>query len=160
MADISKIKTLDGQTHDIKVSTARSTAYSKSTIVANTTLAGTEAELSGLQIDGTKFKLGGGGNIQVLTSAQYAALSQQEKMADIIYVITDDETEIELINDFIRWDNPQKDKALFELVNYCIDYASAINSIDPQDVVSTLKNKKLYFKSSKTHEKWYRFVLI
>ena len=95
MADISKIKTLDGQTHNIKDSTARSTANSKSTVVANPTLAGTEAELSGLQIDGTKFKLGGGGNIQVLTSAQYAALSQQEKMADIIYVITDDENTVE-----------------------------------------------------------------
>lgn len=58
------------------------------------------------------------------------------------------ETEIEIINNFIRWDNPQKDKALFELVNYCIDYASAINSIDPQDIVSALKNKKLYLDNT------------
>lgn len=59
-----------------------------------------------------------------------------------------EDSEIELINRFVQWDNPQKDKALFELVNYCIDYASAINSIDPNDVVSALKNKKLYLDNT------------
>lgn len=80
----------------------------------------------------------------------YAQLLEKkgEKVSPVIDSNSFDETEIELINNFIRWDNPQKDKALFELVNYCIDYASAINSIDPQDVVSALKNKKLYLDNT------------
>lgn len=56
--------------------------------------------------------------------------------------------EIELINSFIKWDNSDKNKALFELVNYCIEYATAINSIDPQDVVDALKNKRLYLDNA------------
>lgn len=56
--------------------------------------------------------------------------------------------EIESINGFLAYENTKKDKALFELVNYCIEYASAINSIDPQDVISALKNKILYLDNA------------
>lgn len=57
MADISKIKTPDGTTYDIKDTTARGL------VVANPTLAGTESDLTGLQVNGTKYKVpsGGGG---------------------------------------------------------------------------------------------------
>lgn len=58
------------------------------------------------------------------------------------------EIEIETINSFINWDNARKDKALFEVVNYCIDYATAINSINPQDIVSALRNKSLYLDNA------------
>ena len=56
--------------------------------------------------------------------------------------------EIEVINKFLSYDNPGKDKALYVLVNYCIEYASAFNSIDPQDIVSALKNKILYLDNA------------
>ena len=59
-----------------------------------------------------------------------------------------DDDEIEIINSFIIWDNPNKNKALFVLVNYSIEYATAFNSIDPQDVVFALKNKKLYLDNA------------
>lgn len=58
------------------------------------------------------------------------------------------ENEIEVINGFIKWDNAPKNRALFEVVNYCIEYATAINSIDPQDVVSALRNKSLYLDNA------------
>lgn len=58
------------------------------------------------------------------------------------------ESEIETINGFIKWDNAPKNRALFEVVNYCIEYASAINSIDPKDVVSALRNKSLYLDNA------------
>ena len=58
------------------------------------------------------------------------------------------ESEIDAINSFIKWDNSPKNKALFEVVNYCIEYATAINSIDPQDVVSALRNKSLYLDNA------------
>jgi len=58
------------------------------------------------------------------------------------------ESEIEVINGFIKWDNVSKNKALFEVINYCIEYATAINSIDPQDVVSALRNKSLYLDNA------------
>ena len=58
------------------------------------------------------------------------------------------ESEIEVINGFIKWDNAPKNRALFEVVNYCIEYATAINSIDPQDVVSALRNKSLYLDNA------------
>lgn len=58
------------------------------------------------------------------------------------------ESEIETINGFIKWDNAPKNRALFEVVNYCIEYATAINSIDPQDVVSALRNKSLYLDNA------------
>ena len=58
------------------------------------------------------------------------------------------ESEIEVINGFIKWDNAPKNRALFEVVNYCIEYATAINSIDPQDVVAALRNKSLYLDNA------------
>lgn len=57
MADISKIVLPDGSEYNIKDATARGL------VVANPTLAGTESDLTGLQVNGTKYKVpsGGGG---------------------------------------------------------------------------------------------------
>ena len=71
-----------------------------------------------------------------------------KQVSPVIDSSTFNDDEIETINCFINWDNPNKNKALFELVNYCIEYATAINSIDPQDVVKALKNKKLYLDNA------------
>lgn len=59
-----------------------------------------------------------------------------------------EDEEIEAINSFLSWENEDKDKALFQLINYCIEYACEINSIDPREVVSSLKNKKLYLDNT------------
>lgn len=59
-----------------------------------------------------------------------------------------EDEEIETINNFLSWDNEVKDKALFQLINYCIEYACEINSIDPREVVSSLRNKKLYLDNT------------
>ena len=75
-------------------------------------------------------------------------IKKGEKVSPVIDSSSFEENEIELINKFIRWDNSQKDKALFELVNYCIEYASAINSIDSRDVIAALENKKSYLDNA------------
>ena len=59
-----------------------------------------------------------------------------------------DEQEIDYINAFLNWDNEVKDEALFALVSYCVDYASAVNKVDQNDVVKALKNKCLYLDNS------------
>lgn len=71
-----------------------------------------------------------------------------KQVSPVIDPNTFNDDEIETINCFITWDDPNKNKALFELVNYCIEYATAINSIDPQDIVNALKNKKLYLDNA------------
>lgn len=58
------------------------------------------------------------------------------------------EDEIVSINNFLAWDNERKDQALFELICYCIEYASAINNIDQNDVVKSFKNKHLYLDNA------------
>ena len=59
-----------------------------------------------------------------------------------------DETEIDYINDFLNWDNDAKDEALFALISCCVDYASAINKVDQNEVVKALRNKCLYLDNS------------
>lgn len=73
---------------------------------------------------------------------------KQDKISPVINIDSFEDEEIEQINSFLKWDNADKDKALFELVNYCIDYASAINSINQNDIVSALRNKRLYLDNS------------
>ena len=65
MADISKIKLPDGGEYNIKDATARGL------VVANPTLAGTESDLTGLQVGNTKYKVpsGGSGGLPSVTSA-------------------------------------------------------------------------------------------
>lgn len=59
-----------------------------------------------------------------------------------------DEKEIDYINAFLNWDNEIKDEALFALISCCVDYASAINRVDQNDVFKALKNKCLYLDNS------------
>lgn len=59
-----------------------------------------------------------------------------------------DEKEIDYINAFLNWDNEIKDEALFALISCCVDYASAINRVDQNDVFNALKNKCLYLDNS------------
>ena len=56
MADISKIKALDGTTYNLKDTTARGL------VIANPTLAGTESSLTSLQVGNSKYKIDAGGS--------------------------------------------------------------------------------------------------
>ena len=58
--------TLAGTEDDLSGLQVGDTKYKVATVGANPTLAGTEAELEGLEIDGTKYKVGGGGGIPTL----------------------------------------------------------------------------------------------
>jgi len=73
---------------------------------------------------------------------------KKQKKSAVINVGDFGDEEIGQINDFLTWDNEKKDKALFELVCYCIDYASAVNNIDQSDVIKSLKNKCLYLDNA------------
>lgn len=71
-----------------------------------------------------------------------------QKVSPVIDSSTFDDNEIEHINAFLKWENETKDEALFALVCYCIDYASAINKVDQHEVINALKNKCLYLDNS------------
>lgn len=73
---------------------------------------------------------------------------KQDKVSPVVNVDSFEDSDIEQINHFLKWENPDKDRALFEIVNYCIDYASAINSINQNDIINALRNKCLYLDNS------------
>ena len=52
--------------------------------------------------------------------------------------------EIDIINKFIKWENEEKDKALFKIVNYCIEYAVVVND-SSEDVLSKALKTKIFF---------------
>lgn len=56
--------------------------------------------------------------------------------------------EIDEINNFLKWQNDDKDAALFQLINYCIEYAITVNKISENDVVAALKNKQIYLDNA------------
>lgn len=69
-------------------------------------------------------------------------------LSSVIDSSTFEDSEIDIINGFLTHENPRKDRALFELINYCIEYASAFNCVDPKTIISALKNKRLYLDNS------------
>ena len=52
--------------------------------------------------------------------------------------------EIDIINEFIKWKNEEKDKAVFKIVNYCIEYAVVVND-SSEDVLSKALKTKIFF---------------
>lgn len=71
-----------------------------------------------------------------------------QKVSPVVDFDTFNDDEIEEINAFLKWEDSTKDEALFALICYCIDYASAINKVDQHDVINALKNKCLYLDNS------------
>lgn len=55
---------------------------------------------------------------------------------------TDDE--IDLINDFVKWNDETKNKAIFKLINYCIEYAIVVNN-SSEDVLSRSLRTKVFY---------------
>ena len=58
------------------------------------------------------------------------------------------EDEIDEINNFIKWDNEEKNKALFKLVNYCIEYAIVVNNSSEDVLSKSLKNKYFFLDNA------------
>ena len=52
--------------------------------------------------------------------------------------------EIDIINDFVKWDNDAKNRAIFKLVNYCIEYAVVVNN-SSEDVLSKSLRTKIFY---------------
>ena len=71
---------------------------------------------------------------------------QTQKVSPVIDSSTFNDDEVEQINAFLKWEDEKKDEALFALVCYCIDYASAINKVDQHEVINALKKQVPIFR--------------
>jgi len=59
------------------------------------------------------------------------------------------DSEIWIINEFLSWNNPKKNKALFKLVSYCIEYALVANhSSGDSTYLASLRNKLFYLDNN------------
>ena len=59
---------------------------------------------------------------------------------------TDDE--IDLINDFVKWNDETKNKAIFKLINYCIEYAIVVNNSSEDVLTKSLRTKVFYLDNA------------
>lgn len=55
-----------------------------------------------------------------------------------------EDDEIDIINNFVKWDNDAKNRAIFKLVNYCIEYAVVVNN-SSEDVLSKSLRTKIFY---------------
>ncbi len=58
------------------------------------------------------------------------------------------EDEIRMINDFLSWNDGDKNKELFKLVSYCVEYAIVVNDSNENTLVQSLRSKKFYLDNS------------
>ena len=61
-------------------------------------------------------------------------------------IFTDDE--IDLINDFVKWNDETKNKAIFKLINYCIEYAIVVNNSSEDVLSKSLRTKVFYLDNA------------
>ena len=59
-----------------------------------------------------------------------------------------EDEEIELINGFVKWDNETKNKAIFKLINYCIEYAIVVNNSSEDVLSKSLRTKVFYLDNA------------
>lgn len=59
-----------------------------------------------------------------------------------------EDTDIDIINDFVKWDNEDKNKAIFKLVNYCIEYAVIVNNSSEDILAKSLQTKVFYLDNA------------
>ncbi|MDA9327387.1 MICOS complex subunit MIC60 [Flavobacteriaceae bacterium] len=57
-------------------------------------------------------------------------------------------SERDLINQFINWDNSAKNKALFALISYSIEYCLVVNNADSDSFIESLKDKNFFLDSN------------
>jgi len=56
--------------------------------------------------------------------------------------------EIEQINSFLKWDNVEKDEALFQIVSFAIEYAITVNNSKDTMLADAIKNKVFYLDNA------------
>ena len=56
--------------------------------------------------------------------------------------------EIELINDFVKWNDETKNKAIFKLINFCIEYAIVVNNSSEDVLSKSLRTKVFYLDNA------------
>ncbi|MDD2307797.1 MAG: hypothetical protein PHP53_24050 [Prolixibacteraceae bacterium] len=60
-----------------------------------------------------------------------------------------DDKEIWIINEFLSWNNPEKNIALFKIISYCIEYALVANhSSGDTTYLASLRNKQFYLDNN------------
>jgi hypothetical protein len=57
-------------------------------------------------------------------------------------------SERDLINQFINWDNSTKNKGLFALISYSIEYCLVVNNADSDSFIESLKDKNFFLDSN------------
>lgn len=57
--------------------------------------------------------------------------------------------EINIVNDFLNWDSVEKNKALFKVVSYCIEYSLVANHTSGDNTyLASLRNKEFYLDNN------------
>lgn len=69
-----------------------------------------------------------------------------EKVSDLTKSYTDEEKTI--INDFINWQNEDKDKVIFNTISYCIDYCMLTTKKDINAFIDILRGKQFFLDSN------------
>ena len=59
-----------------------------------------------------------------------------------------DEDQIRYINDFISWHDDEKNKELYKLVSYCVEYAIVVNDSNENTLIESMRSKKFYLDNS------------
>ena len=59
-----------------------------------------------------------------------------------------DEKQIRFINDFISWPDDEKNKELYKLVSYSVEYAIVVNDSNENTLIESLRNKNFYLDNS------------
>lgn len=59
-----------------------------------------------------------------------------------------EDEEVDLINNFVKWDDETKNKALFKLINYCIEYAIVVNNSSEDVLSKSLRTKVFYLDNA------------
>jgi hypothetical protein len=60
-----------------------------------------------------------------------------------------DRDEIQIINDFLTWEDTEKNKALFKIISYCIEYALVVNNSNGDNTyLASLRNKQFYLDNN------------
>lgn len=82
--------------------------------------------------------------------AAYSQFIKNSKQAPIPRLNSEqfEDNEIDVINEFIKWDNEDKNKAIFKLVNYCIEYAVVVNNSSEDVLSKSLRTKVFYLDNA------------
>lgn len=82
-----------------------------------------------------------------ISSYQHVINPTEGKFKDICNYSFSDE-EIDIINQFLKWDDENKNKDLFKLISYCVEYAVIVNNSSEQVLTKSLRNKIFYLDNA------------